>query len=163
MLTVDNFGNNFTIFHFHFQISLSILLMSWWLMYLALLDFLLVPFVNYYYQYEQFPKQRPRLYEIIICFLETWLDRLFRSVVPPRAFTFPGPRVLACQRVEESTLPAILLWTDTLQYITSISHPSPRRQPPPLATRPPSPTQQRESAYLGEKDREDIKSVSIIF
>lgn len=52
---------------------------------------------------------------------------------------------------------------DTLQYITSISHPSPRRQPPRQVTQPPSPTQQRESAYLGEKDREDIKSVSIIF
>lgn len=32
-----------------------------------------------------------------------------------------------------------------------------------LATRPPSPAQRQESAYLEEKDREDIKSASIIF
>lgn len=71
----------------------------------------------------------------------------------------------ACLCIETAGLQAHLLWMGRamLQYITSISRPTPHREWSPLVHIPPSSTVRPESAYLSEKYREGIKSVSIIF
>lgn len=71
----------------------------------------------------------------------------------------------ACLCIETAGLQAHLLWMGRamLQYITSISRPTPHREWSPPEHKPPSPTVRPESAYLREKYREGIKSVSIIF
>ena len=143
-------------------------LISWCLVYFALLDLLhshiwnIITDVNRRQNSQnpgsmtvEFPFEKPN-----------WVN-CFVWVVPLRSFTVPEAAVSSNVNVlRNQQFQLFLLWADTLQYITSISHPRPRRHwqpPPPLATRPPSPTQRRESAYLGEKDRKDIKSLSIIF
>lgn len=116
--------------------------------------------LNFHISAMTFSKNKTRFYATVIAFKKPyWID-VSRCEYLSFHFHF---QVLTCQCVEISVLLAILLSMNTLQYITSISHPSPCRQPPLVATRPPCPIQQQESAYLGEKDREDIKSVSIIF
>lgn len=119
--------------------------------------------LNFHISAMAFSKNKTRFYATVIAFQKPYRIDVSRCLSSCHGFHFQHEQVPTCQCVEKSVLLAILLSMDTLQYITSISHPSPCRQPPLVATRPPCPIQQQKSAYLGEKDREDIKSVSIIF